>query len=877
MVRFQAETSSLISIDNPSCKGSTALQCRGAVDRAESIPQMYITVLPPQDARAKRCTAQLCNDDGTVTSLDRVDPVSASDRARVARLFNVKADLIFQACQSPGTNFPLQDPKKQEPIPIDFLLRRRTQKAGTGEKYPDSTIEVFFALMAKADVDDMLLEWNENAPFSCLDIDNTSKLTDDYISSLASRCKPRPFAYNRSHSGGFHFYFTSQEDAAIAAVWCLNFNCGWRAELKHSTRLPLSRRARDGLVGGSLKSQDPSDEKSPILNWLSVELADSVIEDWLVEKGFEIGRRYEHKHCQIDPQHESKGDNPVIVLPEGIYCHSCAARSVRGRSRSPGWAPWATLINDNLVNDIQRLISNRVHWEQARIVLASLLHLPDAIAERCYRVLLKTKHNCQDEDIENVFNSGIGLIRYNGRWGFLDGTTLNLNHGRNIIATLPQCTNKARIDRLCQSGDLREFGYNAIRPIRGIKVYGHHLDYQDSRPTIVQYHQSMRQPETEYLRPKYLKPKERLPSRMHESDKGVICYEDEIERYFPGINLQYLKALIIARGVVESNVGRLPMFLVSGTSGAGKTTTVNIAAAMLGDTNTEKHWDKEESRFFQGVLNAIDKGSFLCINEMMKDSARNRVLPEKALEVILQLTRDNTTHRLYVGPVTLGELPVFVFTDIKIPYSLLLNVQIGRRMHHFHFSTKVDWHNHLAKLAPGKDPTMFRSFSPEARLAADSLISDIIDDYFGVDRTFDEMMRILGVPRLEEISAGELTPKEQFVKFVKALIKAPNCSQNEERRFGGRGWKIIKRAECDAENVDPDSLAGLYAQFYDVTDFTQSERLSEQDWGALLGKPGEDITVQLRGYKNSTVAVRLHQFDGGRRSYKVNEEIGLTF
>lgn len=87
------------------------------------------------------------------------------------------------------------------------------------------------------------------------------------------------------------------------------------------------------------------------------------------ERGWQVGQRYSHDHCPIDPTHPSGSPNPVVVLDHGVFCHSCKGRhddAYRSWGQLAGVAPAGV---DNPIYDAAR---HRAHWNHVRYLFKEL-------------------------------------------------------------------------------------------------------------------------------------------------------------------------------------------------------------------------------------------------------------------------------------------------------------------------------------------------------------------------------------------------------------------------------------------------------------------------------------------------------------------------
>jgi hypothetical protein len=318
-------------------------------------------------------------------------------------------------------------------------------------------------------------------------------------------------------------------------------------------------------------------------------------------------------------------------------------------------------------------------------------------------------------------------------------------------------------------------------------------------------------PSLERFRPKYV------------SDRDVNAAWDVVASVFPGIHRGYLELLIAAKGCSEGQIGLPPMVLVTGPTAAGKTQTAHLAAAMCGDLNVECGWQKNLERFRQALQQAADKGSYFCVNEILKDAERQGSTAIQALDVFLNVTPGSVSHVLYVGPVALGRVPVCICTEASIPQRLRDDAQIARRFVYVSLDTSHREWQELSVLSGLNGPENFRVWMEgRGAKAADAIVSDIIDRYFRVPTTFEDIAKDLGFTMLCDSPDFE-DPAKDLREFYDAWVA--------ETHEDDQGFKIVGRN-------DETPLALCWEKMCDgMTDehWYTSRRGNECDWQKVIG------------------------------------------
>jgi hypothetical protein len=264
-----------------------------------------------------------------------------------------------------------------------------------------------------------------------------------------------------------------------------------------------------------------------------------------------------------------------------------------------------------------------------------------------------------DPRLPRVFHAGRDLIRFERKWVTNAGETYTKDVGP-IVRTLPVClfiNSKGKLQadeeieaRFAQPIDLTGYGYPALTPVWGVRIYGHRLTVSDPNRIPVVVQQKALAPECmEAFRPRY------VPVDQRELDEAAAW--ETLEEVFPKLHREAVKLLVAAKGVAEGEVGLPPMMFFSGPTGAAKTGTITVAAAICGDTNHSVPWANNVERLRQAILEGKDQGSFITFNEIVKDSKEGGKSLAKSLDFLLNITPDSMSHKLYVGPVQLGALP----------------------------------------------------------------------------------------------------------------------------------------------------------------------------------------------------------------------------
>jgi hypothetical protein len=705
---------------------------------------------------------------------------------------------------------------------------------------------------------DHVCQWDGKDRLCCLDVDYhhlpvDNRHSDFTLLNILSRVQPAPFLAWISPGRGMHLLyhgtekFSADELAACAGLAWLGIDPTATFEVLSRTRVPQT-----------FVSLTQTTDPVFLGTWLRNTVTEDQIDAYLVERGFVRGEQYDHTSCPLSPGIESHG-RPVWVGTGGIFCHKCDSLGVRCGNRKAGFFPYSALLHGGTPSVVRTMAEHFAHYEHAKLVLADTAGIGGSVAESAYRALLRLMHG-DDPRIARVFTAGNNMVRLDNRWGTRDALAAYDKQIQPILAALPACqtadgkVNHERVSRFTQNIDLSEYGYPAVTPIRGLRIYSHRLAFSDGeRISVVVPSGVLRSPANDRFRPRYVPVGRRL------SDPWAV-----VERSLPGVNRQFVRLLIAAKGIAEGQVGLPPNVLVCGPTAAGKSTMTTLAAALCGDHNTEIPWQKSMERFRQGVADGADKGTFVTVNEVLKDAERSGTTPVQALDVFLNLTPDSVSHKLYVGPVPLGRVPVCVVTDTLVPTVLRADLQLARRFVYVRLGeSHLEWVNTLASSGLYQVQG-FRVHSEEYAAAADAIVSEVIDDFFDQPRTLTDIAKLLGFPMLD-MSPDFDDPTEELRKLYDAVCNAPELSEKFKRRWPGEGWKSVQLG-------DETPLADAWEAVNDGGDGEKwfvSRRADSCDWRRLLRTPA-DTRFETRRNKGC-LAVRF------RCETRVNGEITNIF
>lgn len=700
--------------------------------------------------------------------------------------------------------------------------------------------------------DELLITWDDKR-LAALDVDfhDTEAPSHAILDSAIRNMSMRPLAWWRTHGGGLRLLWHTEpavdadEAASMAALSLQPWLPAGRFELLRGTRHPHCPRGEQTCGPVTFSQQSILGALS---HWRGSEegiVTDDEVREFLEARGMNSHGRYPHELCPFDPC-ATGGQPPVIVSADGIFCHRCSGV---GGARSR--ATWADLIRGHEHRRIQQAALGFVPWEHARYMVwedyGNRFH--ERILRLAYRCLVRMSHTAGDPRVWMVDKS-FGLVRgLTGIW--LDSETLDPILPRvsvTRLAQLPSCqfaqlkddgtwktgTDAVELDRHATNQPVA--GWSPIITIRGARLWGHWMRYSDG---VVRA--QINAPGA-----KYLPESKRVPWDR--------CIE-LIEAQFPGIDCKYLELALVARGFAESGLGMIPIILVTGPSGAGKTKVVELAAEILGDRAP-----KVPRGNYQETLGyTAELGGLLILDEFAKGKTGAKL--RSAFDFLLELDREFTYRRLYVGPSRTRINSAIFVTNNAWGSDVLEHEQVGRRAVIVRLSRQAasDW-----QISSGGLEGWRRRHTD----VCDSILSHVVDRWFArpgdeLSMNFQEAAEEIGFSSLRNDTGLDGASTEEAIRgFFDAV-----CSEQEQEA----GWVEI---DWDISGKLLDFWRDLCDDPGDGAARHESMKIQERDLVRVLGvvvPRGESLRFYSRKRGNRTLV--KFQREKSRKSYVTNGAI----
>ena len=737
-----------------------------------------------------------------VRKLDREDKLlgeyvghylEPKDYDRTAKQLGVSEDILrdciteYRKAPDKLYTFELQT-RPAKPI---FSVRGEVSLRNTGKAFGE------FKTALQSAKPDEVVEWQGTSWVCNLDIDFPNDApTVESVNRFIETLTPRPGMWWVSRSGvGVHLIYTTEgifdadELAAIAAYNITRRFPNCRAEFLSRTR---------GIPVGVVPTVQQQTADVGVLRGLLTTFTDTDVEGYLDGKGWVVGQRLAHTECPVNPSDKAKGNSPPVVIhADCVYCYVCNANGIRSGSVTPGRFPYAALSGKRVNTQLAVCIENLVHWGHAKHVVTSKVQNGN-LARKVYSALLKLRYG-DDARIVEVFKAGEpnGLVRYQGHWADNRGSTVVLRATSSIVASLPHCQivgsngsigkNAVACEWLSQTVDHSCRGFFPVVPLYGVQL-SQFQELPEDKIYSVQNSAVLAPTQYERKRPKYIPSADRI---------DIEAAWKVLEVVYPGLNRGLIQCLIAARGCIEHRTGLPPMLFLTGPTGVGKTSHIDIASAILGDSVHRVYLNRDRDRFNNELITSKKFAGFINLDEVFKFGNQAGMKPVESAESILSFSETSNVYLIHVGAIQFGHLPVFVFTDSTIPTEVMQHEQIGRRVFLFPLHSEVHWEKTLADSGIGESKYLRSNGNEELVSALDAILSSVVDDFFLTPATdFADVCEALGVKRLRD-SGGVEDMTALIVDLFNAVKAGKPVGPEDRKRWSKPGFIVCTMTDTD--------------------------------------------------------------------------------
>ena len=512
------------------------------------------------------------------------------------------------------------------------------------------------------------IRWDSLDDLAALDYDTIApaRFSEAYVQSLVYQAIPQPDRLWVTLHGGIRCIFTRTDHltaremaGACALMIDISLRGIDRCELLANTRTP-----RGNIMEGV--SQSLPALRSRLLTRDISAPSDGDISHYCEERGYTIGRRYDHDVCPIEPCADGQR-HPVHVLDEGIMCYRC-----RG-TRGDGWRSWSHLIDgvavgDEPANVAAMMAYHHVHWGHARYVLAA--HYPYLVPDLWrygYAGVLKILHG-PDYDASAIFRKDLSFFRSGSGLWVDDATHQPRTISHRTAATMPAGRSGASVDLLLDTCAIP--GYIPVTPLLGV-----------AEP-------SLSRPDSSTLDTREIY----IPSIVRGLTEGSS--EDpwgELAAYLPGWSEEsetLLKILLVGAFRQQYEPAMPSMVLVTGPTGSGKGAITALAAGILGQRCVKLDLGGDRAEWSRALGQATEGGAaYAMIDEVGKIRGF-----WGSSSPLLELTSEIHWRKLYSGHVTSPLRSCIVLAGSTLPVSMPGMSELGRRLAVVHLPHRIgDW------------------------------------------------------------------------------------------------------------------------------------------------------------------------------------------
>ena len=318
-------------------------------ERAE--PTTQIEIVASKGPRAGTVNLE-AKRDGKIIDAATIHKDCAGKRHAFAKAVGVDDEAVVAAILQAVTSAATKTEPTALPGSFVVLLRGVKQPKSEGQRFAAATpLAALQAALAVLDYPEQepVVEWQKTDLLCVLDVDYHDEALEhrpdaDQLQRLAEHVRPSPALWWRTHGRGLRLVyeaaggFLAEELAACAAVSVRSLSPAATFEILARTRHPAYPRP-DFPAAGPVIQARATVEIGELAHVLGKEADESLIQEWLDDRGLELGRKYAHDRCPIDPAAPSHGE-PVYVGEQGVTCFKCEAGGLTLGSRKPGYFPY---------------------------------------------------------------------------------------------------------------------------------------------------------------------------------------------------------------------------------------------------------------------------------------------------------------------------------------------------------------------------------------------------------------------------------------------------------------------------------------------------------------------------------------------------------
>ncbi len=658
-----------------------------------------------------------------------------------------------------------------------------------------------------------------------LDIDNhdaavTREAVDAVIRSLRGWDVAHP-----THRDGAHVFFKGPGNHERAVLAVLGVPQGLGVEIKRQARHPLAihpdapgATAGPPMIGPGPEAGDGS---------AGVVIDTQARDRWLAEHNMQVGGRYDHTHCPIDPG-ASSGQNPVAVYLDRVHCYLCSAQGRSLDGSPPGVFRFGS--EGGVWQQLCAWAKVPVHWGHLQHVVTVLLpHVPAPIRREAYELALREVHGAQPALIARALNGCPDVVLLDsGQWALVRKAGIRpiAKPTEKLLSGLACCSYTA------DEAGLRPDPEKVARALLGI-VDGYPLVRLVRPPVIL--------PNPDPVTGVFLLAD---PSRKHIKllDDPLPWNEccDALQKSFPGINPDALRAILGGVFCVIKHPGQPAMLGVQGPSGSGKTATAHLGAGILGESAEDMDISMEREKLSRCVGSACARGQRVFVSDEID---KERLVDH--LGKLLRIGAQTTYRPLYSDGQVSVDSPLFlVLPCISLPCFLSDFDEVQRRLRTVRLRRKVpDW-----SATCGGSAQRWPDLTADNRRLANSILTHSYRLAVSMDFSWPRLADALEIGHLRDPEA-EAARRVALAQLYEACRSPSTPRVTDAARYTAGDWIPL----CAVHHL----ITECVDLGEDVTGRAQRRAiktaLESIDWNTVLGISEPDITCQVTSHGKTWV------------------------
>jgi hypothetical protein len=663
------------------------------------------------------------------------------------------------------------------------------------------------------------------ADVTILDIDDHAGNVGREAVEAVVRSLPGWSVAHVTHRGGAHVIFVGPGHRERAVKAAVAVPQGLNVEVKRDARHPLAIHpdAPGATAGPLMIGPGPAagDGGTGVVT-------DSAARDRLLAaRGMQIGGRYDHTHCPIDPC-PSSGQDPVAVYDDRIVCFRCQGQGRSTKGSAPGVFRFTS--GGGVWQKLCAWAKVPVHRGHLRHVLEVILpHVSASIRREAYELALHETIGPHPDLIARALQGCNDLVLLNSeQWVLLRETGIHpvAKPTEKLLSGLACCS------YISSKGGLRPDPEKVARALLGVV---------DGYPPIRMVRPPVILPNPDPVTGVFLlADRSRCHIRLLDDP---LPWEEccaALQKPFPGIEPALLCAILGGVFCVIVNPGQPGMLATTGPTGSGKTGTVTLAAGILGESVEDFDVTMEREKLSRCVGAACARGQRLFVADEID---KERLVDH--LGKLLRLGAQTVYRPLYSDGQVSVDSPLFlVLPCISLPCFLSDFDEVQRRLRVVRLRRKAgDWTANC-----GGSIQRWPDLTPANRRLANSVMTHCYRFAASVEFSWPQLADSLDVGYLRD-TESEAARRAALADLYEACRNPSTLRMTGGGRFGNGDWIPLSAVHhLVTECVDlEEGMTGRAVRRAVKT------ALESIDWNTVLGISEPDIACEVTNHGRAWV------------------------